>query len=113
MSGRGDDAFCRNEETARFEEQEEKNARLRRELEKFNAKMRGLGPEKLPAMEHRTVIEPKPKRGSVLQEAINTINGERQDVYGSPESSFSLIAKYWRTYLQHKKTWRLHPATLP
>ena len=46
---------------------------------------------------------PKPQRGSVLQEGITTINGERQDVYGSPESSFSLIAKYWRTYLQHKK----------
>ena len=43
------------------------------------------------------------KRGRVLEKAMEIINGERQDVYGSPESSFSLIAKYWRTYLQHKK----------
>lgn len=27
------------------------------------------------------------------------INGERQDVYGNPEDSFSLIADYWSVYL--------------
>ncbi len=42
-------------------------------------------------------------RGGVMVEALRIINGERQDVYGSPESSFSLIAEYWRTYLRHKK----------
>ena len=40
-------------------------------------------------------------RGSVLSEAINVINGDRQDVYGSPEDSFKLIAHYWNIYLQH------------
>ena len=40
------------------------------------------------------------KRGSVLSDAIDVINGERQDQYGSPEDSFALIAEYWETYLQ-------------
>jgi hypothetical protein len=40
------------------------------------------------------------ERGKVLDEAKATINGERQDVYGSPEDSFALIAQYWQTYLQ-------------
>lgn len=43
----------------------------------------------------------RPKmRGKVLNEALLIINGERQDVYGSPEDSFELIADYWRTYLR-------------
>ena len=42
------------------------------------------------------------KRGTVLLEAHATINGERQDVYGSPEDSFALIAEYWTTYLDSK-----------
>lgn len=41
---------------------------------------------------------PEP-RGSVLREAEKVINGERQDVYGSPEDSFKLISEYWNTYL--------------
>ena len=66
----------------------------------------GVEPEKLPplsgpvTMEDGTVIEPRANRGSVLQEAMFTINGERQDVYGSPEDSFELIADYWCTYLR-------------
>lgn len=42
------------------------------------------------------------ERGSVLIEAHKTINGERQDVYGSPEDSFKLIAKYWNVYLKSR-----------
>ena len=38
-------------------------------------------------------------RGSILDEAKKTINGERQDSYGNPEDSFMLIADYWSTYL--------------
>lgn len=63
-------------------------------------------PEKIPplsgpvTMEDGMVLVPKPKRGSVLQEAITTINGERQDVYGSPEDSFALIGEYWGVYLR-------------
>ena len=41
-------------------------------------------------------------RGEVLAEALRTINGERQDVYGSPEDSFALIARYWQTYLESR-----------
>lgn len=39
-------------------------------------------------------------RGFVLAEAMSTINGERQSVYGSPENSFALIAQYWTTYFR-------------
>jgi len=38
------------------------------------------------------------RRGSVLEEAVDVINGERRDVYGLPEDSFELIAKYWNIY---------------
>jgi hypothetical protein len=62
-------------------------------------------PETLPPLDgpvtlkDGTVIKPRAKRGSVLEEAITTINGERQDVYGSPEDSFAIIADYWNVYL--------------
>ena len=42
---------------------------------------------------------PLPTLGDCLDEAKKTICGERQDVYGSPEDSFALIAKYWNVYL--------------
>jgi hypothetical protein len=38
--------------------------------------------------------------GSCLDEAKSIITGERQDSYGNPEDSFSLIAEYWSTYLR-------------
>lgn len=38
-------------------------------------------------------------RGTVLTEARETINGERQDQYGNPEDSFRLIAAFWSAYL--------------
>lgn len=41
------------------------------------------------------------KRGELLDEAKEVINGERQDQYGSPENSFQLIADYWNTYIIH------------
>ena len=43
-------------------------------------------------------------RGSILQEALDTINGERLDSYGEPEDSFSLIAEYWGVYITEKVT---------
>ena len=42
------------------------------------------------------------KRGKVLEEAMDIVNGERQDVYGGPEDSFALIGKYWGTFLQSR-----------
>jgi len=41
----------------------------------------------------------EPLRGQVLLDAHKIINGERQNVYGNPEDSFALIARYWQTYL--------------
>lgn len=34
-----------------------------------------------------------------LKKADSCINGERQDQYGNPECSFSLIAMYWSAYI--------------
>ena len=39
-------------------------------------------------------------RGECLNQAIKTINGERQDRYNNPEDSHALIAKYWTVYLE-------------
>jgi len=41
--------------------------------------------------------------GDCLDEAKKTICGERQDVYGSPEDSFAIIAQYWSTYLANRQ----------
>lgn len=46
-------------------------------------------------------------RGSILDEAKAIINGERQDQYGSPEDSFSLIAEYWETYIDGRNPKRI------
>jgi hypothetical protein len=39
------------------------------------------------------------KRGEVLIDAYNLINGARRDQYGAPENSFPVIASFWRNYL--------------
>ena len=39
------------------------------------------------------------KRGNVLLEAHEVINGQRQDQYGNPEDSFATIAKMWSAWL--------------
>lgn len=44
----------------------------------------------------------KDKRGKILLLALDIINGERQDQYGSPEDSFALIADYWTTFLKSR-----------
>ena len=41
-------------------------------------------------------------RGEILIKAKEIINGERQDQYGKPEDSFTLIAAYWNIYLKAK-----------
>jgi len=40
-----------------------------------------------------------PELGSLLDEAKQIITGERQDAYGAPENSFSLIGGLWGAYL--------------
>lgn len=36
---------------------------------------------------------------AICEEALKTINGERQDQYGDPEDSFVKIARQWTAYL--------------
>ena len=44
------------------------------------------------------------KRGEKLYtDASNTINGERQDMYGAPEDSFKGIGDLWSMYLQNRR----------
>lgn len=38
-------------------------------------------------------------RGKILTEAMEIINGARQDSYGRPEDAFQTIAHYWNNYL--------------
>lgn len=40
-----------------------------------------------------------PYNGTALMEAYNIVNGERNDLYGKPEDSFTKIAEYWTAYL--------------
>ena len=42
------------------------------------------------------------KRGNVLLEAHEIINGERQQQYGSPEDSHAVIAEMWNGYIHAK-----------
>jgi hypothetical protein len=51
--------------------------------------------EGFPEQEPATAQE----RGAVLMQAHDTINGERQDQYGSPEDNFKAIADFWNEYL--------------
>jgi hypothetical protein len=40
------------------------------------------------------------ERGRIIcEEALRTINGERQDQYGNPEDTFGKIAALWSAYL--------------
>lgn len=52
--------------------------------------------------EARQVVEaapPKERGRAITEEALRTINGERQDQYGDPEDSFKKIADLWSAYL--------------
>lgn len=42
------------------------------------------------------------QRGKLLAEALEIINGERQQQYGKPENTFGIIADFWNTYLADK-----------
>jgi hypothetical protein len=48
----------------------------------------------------KTAAAPSPVRGRcICEEALRTINGERQDQYGAPEDAFKQIAALWEAYL--------------
>ena len=49
---------------------------------------------------------------TILFEADQIINGERQKQYGSPEDSFQIIADFWNVYLKHKKTSEITPGNV-
>lgn len=46
-------------------------------------------------------VEVKP---TVLQEAVNIVNGARRNAYGHPENNFANIADMWNVYLRNRKT---------
>lgn len=49
-----------------------------------------------------TKVTPKkvaPTREEILEKARQCVSGDRDHQYGSPEESFSRIAKYWSDYL--------------
>ena len=41
-------------------------------------------------------------RKDILDTALTCVNGDRDHQYGSPEDSFSIIAKFWSSYLSSK-----------
>lgn len=43
---------------------------------------------------------PKTSEARLLVDAAETINGERQDMYGDAEDSFASIANYWQIHLK-------------
>lgn len=49
------------------------------------------------------------KRGKVLLQAHQIINGERQEQYGNPESTFCDIAHLWSWWLRDKLAYELTP----
>ena len=50
-------------------------------------------------------VQQRAERGrAICEEAIRTINGERQDAYGNPEDTFKQIAALWEAYLGTKVT---------
>lgn len=52
--------------------------------------------------ENSKEVPPFKGSSSVLSEAYQVINGDRQDVYGSPEDSFQIIAEFWNIYIRYK-----------
>ena len=47
------------------------------------------------------------KRADCLETANKIVNGERQEVYGTPEHNFNRIAEMWTTYLSGRNEERL------
>lgn len=48
------------------------------------------------------------EREKLLQDAINTVCGERQDQYGDVEDCFADIAVFWAMYLENKTPYLIH-----
>lgn len=55
---------------------------------------------KLEAERKKAQHQRETQRGrAITEEAMRTINGERQDQYGNPEDTFGKIAALWTAYL--------------
>lgn len=55
---------------------------------------------RLEAERKKAQSQRETQRGrAITEEALRTINGERQDQYGRPENTFALIASLWSSYL--------------
>jgi hypothetical protein len=50
---------------------------------------------------HDLKVKPKERGRVICEEALRTINGERQDQYGNPEDTFAKIACLWTAYLDY------------
>lgn len=62
--------------------------------------MKGLDKAQDVAPDHVRDVTQKVDRGRrIAEEAIRTINGERQIQYGRPEDTFERIAHLWMAYL--------------
>jgi hypothetical protein len=48
---------------------------------------------------HDLKVKQKERGRAICEEALRTINGERQDQYGAPEDTFKKIADLWTAYL--------------
>jgi hypothetical protein len=49
------------------------------------------------------VGHPPSAREQLLKDAIGIVTKDRNNVYGPPEDSFTVIGAYWDTYLKHSK----------
>ncbi len=47
-------------------------------------------------------VFPPNARSSILKSAEEKVNGGREQEYGGPEHSFTMIAKMWTTYLEDR-----------
>lgn len=55
---------------------------------------------RLEAERKKAQSQRETQRGrAICEEALRTINGERQDQYGNQEDTFALIASLWSAYL--------------
>lgn len=49
--------------------------------------------------EYVTIAKNHVTRKDILTKAISTVNGDREEDYGSPEHNFETIAKLWNAYM--------------
>lgn len=53
-------------------------------------------------LENATAKTNEERGREIAEEALETINGDRQDQYGEPENNFRAIARLWTAYITNK-----------